>query len=78
MVSCLGHDYEPVLEAIQQGRSGVRSVPEAWLGRGLKSLVAGTIEDLEFLGEINNLWIPVHADQLCHLALQSTGEGTAH
>jgi 3-oxoacyl-[acyl-carrier-protein] synthase-1 len=47
LVSCLGHDYEPVLAALRKGRSGVRSVPEEWLGRGLKSLVAGTIEDLE-------------------------------
>jgi len=46
LVSCLGHDYETVLDAIQQGQSGVRSVPDEWLGRGLKSLVAGTIEDL--------------------------------
>jgi 3-oxoacyl-[acyl-carrier-protein] synthase-1 len=47
LVSCLGHEYETVLDAIRGGRSGVRSVPEAWLGRGLKSLVAGLIEDLD-------------------------------
>ena len=47
LVSCLGHDYETVLGALQRGASGVRSVPEEWLGRGLKSLVVGTIEDLE-------------------------------
>ncbi len=47
LVSCLGHDYETVLGALQRGESGVRSVPEEWLGRGLKSLVAGTIENLE-------------------------------
>jgi 3-oxoacyl-[acyl-carrier-protein] synthase-1 len=47
LVSCLGHDYETVLESLQQGQSGVRRVPDDWLGRGLKSLVAGTIEDLE-------------------------------
>jgi 3-oxoacyl-[acyl-carrier-protein] synthase-1 len=47
LVSCLGHDYETVLSALKNGQSGVRSVPEAWLGRGLKSLVAGTIEDIE-------------------------------
>jgi len=47
LVSCLGHDYEAVLEALRRGDSGVRNVPEEWLGRGLKSLVAGTIENLE-------------------------------
>jgi 3-oxoacyl-[acyl-carrier-protein] synthase-1 len=47
LVSCLGHDYETVLDAVQEGRSGVRRVPESWLGRGLKSLVAGLIEDLD-------------------------------
>lgn len=47
LVSCLGHDYETVLEALRQGQSGVRRVPEDWLGKGLKSLVAGTIEDLD-------------------------------
>ena len=47
LVSCLGHDYEPVLDSLRQGESGVRKVPEEWLGHGLKSLVAGTIEDLE-------------------------------
>jgi 3-oxoacyl-[acyl-carrier-protein] synthase-1 len=47
LVSCLGHDYETVLDAIQRGQSGVRQVPEEWLGKGLKSLVAGTIENLD-------------------------------
>jgi 3-oxoacyl-[acyl-carrier-protein] synthase-1 len=47
LVSCLGHDYETVLDAIRGGRSGVRSVPESWLGRGLKSLVAGMIDDVD-------------------------------
>lgn len=47
LVSCLGHDYQAVLSALESGQSGVRRVPDAWLGRGLKSLVAGTIEDLE-------------------------------
>jgi len=47
LVSCLGHDYETVLGALRRGESGVRSAPEEWLGRGLKSLVVGTIENLE-------------------------------
>ena len=47
LVSCLGHEYETVLEALQQGQSGVTTVPEEWLGRGLKSLVAGLIRDLD-------------------------------
>ena len=46
LVSCLGHDYEPVLEALRQGKSGVRAMPE-WDRLGLKSLVAGVIENLE-------------------------------
>ena len=47
LVSCLGHDYETALGAIERGQSGVRSVPYEWLGHGLKSLVAGTIENIE-------------------------------
>lgn len=47
LVSCLGHDYASVLDALRAGRSGVRRVPDAWLGRGLKSLVVGPIENLE-------------------------------
>jgi len=47
LVSCLGHDYETVLDAMQRGQSGVRQVPDEWLGKGLKSLVAGTIENLD-------------------------------
>ena len=47
LVSCLGHDYETALSALEKGQSGVRSVPDEWLGKGLKSLVAGTIENLE-------------------------------
>jgi len=46
IVSCLGHDYAPVIEALKKGQSGVRATPE-WEGHGLKSLVAGTIEDLD-------------------------------
>jgi 3-oxoacyl-[acyl-carrier-protein] synthase-1 len=46
IVSCLGTDYPTVLEALEAGRSGVRAMPE-WEGRGLKSLVAGPIPDLE-------------------------------
>jgi len=45
LVSCLGHDYEPVLESLRAGRSGIRAVPE-WEGKGLKSLVAGMIDNL--------------------------------
>jgi len=47
LVSCLGHDYETVLDAVREGQSGVRSVPDEWLGHGLKSLVVGSIENLE-------------------------------
>jgi len=47
LVSCLGHDYETALGAIERGQSGVRKVPDGWLGRGLKSLVAGTLEDVK-------------------------------
>ena len=44
-MSCLGHDYEPVLESLREGRSGIRAVPE-WEGKGLKSLVAGMIDNI--------------------------------
>jgi 3-oxoacyl-[acyl-carrier-protein] synthase-1 len=47
LVSCLGHDYETALGAIRRGQSGVRRVPDEWQGRGLKSLVAGTLENTE-------------------------------
>ena len=46
LVSCLGSDYPTVLDALEAGRSGVRAMPE-WERYGLKSLVAGTIPDLE-------------------------------
>lgn len=47
LVSCLGHDLSTVLDSLAAGRSGVRRVPEDWIGRGLKSLVAGLILDLD-------------------------------
>lgn len=47
LVSCLGHDYETVVEALREGRSGVQGAPEEWLGRGLKSLVVGLLPDFE-------------------------------
>ncbi len=46
IVSCLGHDYSLVVESLKNGRSGVRAMPD-WTRYGLKSRVAGAIEDLE-------------------------------
>ena len=46
VVSCLGHDFREVVTALKEGRSGVKATPE-WEGRGLKSLVAGLIENLD-------------------------------
>ena len=46
LVSCLGHDYAAVLGALKQGESGLRAMPE-WDRYGLKSLVAGAIDDLD-------------------------------
>jgi 3-oxoacyl-[acyl-carrier-protein] synthase-1 len=46
LVSCLGNDYPTALEALEAGRSGIRAMPE-WGRYGLKSLVAGTIPDLD-------------------------------
>ncbi len=46
IVSCLGHDYSVVVESLKNGRSGVRAMPD-WTRYGLKSRVAGAIEDLE-------------------------------
>jgi 3-oxoacyl-[acyl-carrier-protein] synthase-1 len=46
LVSCLGHDYEQAARALREGRSGVRAVPE-WERHGLKSRVAGTLENVE-------------------------------
>ncbi len=46
LVSCLGHCYETVLDRVARGESGVRAVP-GWAELGLKSTVAGTIEELD-------------------------------
>jgi 3-oxoacyl-[acyl-carrier-protein] synthase I len=46
LVSCLGHDYEQVIDALRAGKSGIRAMPE-WEKLGLKSRVAGAIVDLE-------------------------------
>lgn len=46
IVSCLGHDYGQVIDALRAGRSGVRAMPE-WKTRGLASQVAGMIDDLD-------------------------------
>ena len=46
IVSCLGHSYQEVISRLRAGASGVRAVPE-WSQFGIKSLVAGTIENLE-------------------------------
>ena len=45
-VSCLGHDYASIVEALQTGRSGIEAVPE-WGRHGLKSCVAGLVRDLD-------------------------------
>lgn len=45
LVSCLGHDYETVLDALAEGHSGVVAMPE-WNEYGLKSRVAGQVADL--------------------------------
>lgn len=42
LVSCLGHDYQQVVNALRNGVSGVRRMPE-WEQLGLKSRVAGAI-----------------------------------
>jgi 3-oxoacyl-[acyl-carrier-protein] synthase-1 len=46
LVSCLGHDYAVAIDALRNGVSGIRAVPE-WESLGLKSRVAGTIVDLD-------------------------------
>lgn len=46
IVSCLGHEIASVVEALKAGRSGVRAAPD-WGRHGLKSRVAGLIEDLD-------------------------------
>jgi 3-oxoacyl-[acyl-carrier-protein] synthase I len=45
LVSCLGHDYSTVLQALKGGVSGIKAMP-GWKRLGLKSLVAGPVEDL--------------------------------
>ncbi len=46
LVSCLGHSYETVIDRLSRGESGLATVPR-WVELGLKSTVAGTIEDLD-------------------------------
>jgi 3-oxoacyl-[acyl-carrier-protein] synthase-1 len=46
MISCLGHEYAQVVDALRNGTSGVRAMPE-WERLGLKSLVAGAISDVD-------------------------------
>lgn len=46
LVSCLGHDYAQVIQALRDGVSGVRAMPE-WESLGLKSRVAGAIVGLD-------------------------------
>ncbi|HKW36458.1 MAG TPA: beta-ketoacyl-[acyl-carrier-protein] synthase family protein [Burkholderiales bacterium] len=46
LISCLGHEYALVTEALRRGTSGVRAMPE-WESLGLKSRVAGAIPDVE-------------------------------
>ena len=51
IVSCLGNDLDTVEEALREGRSGLRHVPE-YAERGLRSHVAG-IPDISHLPPIN-------------------------
>lgn len=46
LVSCLGHDYAQVVQALRAGVSGLRAMPE-WESLGLKSRVAGPILDFD-------------------------------
>lgn len=45
LISCLGFQYESVLERLKRGESGIRAVPE-WGDFGIKSQVAGVIDDV--------------------------------
>jgi len=46
IVSCLGHDYAQVTEAVRAGKSGLQGMP-AWEEFGIKSLVAGPIQNID-------------------------------
>src|SRR5690242_1920093 len=46
VVSCLGHDYAEVVEAIRTGKSGLQGML-AWEEFGIKSLVAGPIQNID-------------------------------
>lgn len=45
IISSVGHSYMDVVRCLRSGDSGVRGVPE-WSEFGIKSLVAGTIDDV--------------------------------
>ncbi|MDH3522191.1 MAG: beta-ketoacyl-[acyl-carrier-protein] synthase family protein [Acidobacteriota bacterium] len=47
LVSCLGHEYESVLEALRAGKSAVRRMTEWRADLGLESRVAGAVDHLE-------------------------------
>ena len=46
LVSCLGNDYDQVVSALRTGKSGLKHMPE-WEPLGIKSLVAGAINDFD-------------------------------
>jgi len=46
VVSCLGHEYAQVVDALRNGVSGLCAMPE-WESLGIKSRVAGAIVDFE-------------------------------
>ncbi len=46
LVSCLGNDHRTAIDALAQGTSGVREIPE-WREHGLKSRVAGRLDGIE-------------------------------
>jgi 3-oxoacyl-[acyl-carrier-protein] synthase-1 len=72
LVSCLGNDYLPVVDALRNGVSGVRAMPE-WENLGIKSRVAGAMVDLNAKCETTPLskrLLPAmsEADKYCCIA----------
>lgn len=81
VVSPLGNDYPTVVEKLRQGASGVRAMPE-WSERGLKSLVAGDLPDLQAKKEaarIPKKLLPGMSDAglYCSLAALDAGQDAA-
>ncbi|WP_242495580.1 beta-ketoacyl-ACP synthase I [Salinicola tamaricis] len=70
IVSCLGNDAQQVLDALRQGRSGIRYKPE-YAELGFRSQVAGSVEiDIDALVDRKQLRFMGDAAAYAYIAMQ--------